>query len=410
MLYQTNNAYRHCRIFQRISTKLLKLISEINNTTLTRKVRKTMQDTPARQNSVDSWISQYERVRPIYEELCKRLKTLLETLLSRASIKYHIVEERAKTVESFSEKLHRAGKTYTNPLKEITDLAALRIIVYYEDDVDLVCNLLENEFNVDPRSIDKRAVLEPDRFGYLSVHKIVALSRSRAKLPEWSTFSELVAEIQVRTVLQHAWAAISHELQYKNEKEIPVQLRRKLVRLSGLLDLADEQFSELRQKQEKLSQEISERIEIKDLEISINSLSLSKFIQTSVVVNELMKIVSQKEHLKVGTEQDELALRGSSKIIGGISQLVSVCEITGIKNIKNLEKQLIELSPKAESFFSKFASERKVETIGAQAHWVAVLITAGNFNETIRSEIKNRGLWDNDYTVDIGKIRKVVFG
>jgi putative GTP pyrophosphokinase len=65
-------------------------------------------------------------------------------------------------------------------------------------------------------------------------------------LPGWAKYKGLKAEFQVRTILQHAWDAISHKLDYKPESPMPRQNRRRLARLAGLLELADDEFSNLK--------------------------------------------------------------------------------------------------------------------------------------------------------------------
>ena len=112
------------------------------------------------------------------------------------------MESRAKTVESFKGKVEREDKDYTDPLNEITDLSGVRIISYYNSDVDEISNLIRREFEIDEKnSVDKRKIDEEDRFGYQSSHLVVSLSDSRQDLFEWSAFKGLRAEIQVRTVL-----------------------------------------------------------------------------------------------------------------------------------------------------------------------------------------------------------------
>ena len=93
----------------------------------------------------------------------------------------------------------------------------------------------------------------------MSVHYIVNLNQKRFDLEEWKQYKELIAEIQVRTILQHSWAAISHELVYKRKEEMPSQLERKLFRLAGLFELADEQFEELKSKDDGIEKEYVEK-------------------------------------------------------------------------------------------------------------------------------------------------------
>jgi hypothetical protein len=81
-----------------------------------------------------------------------------------------------------------------------------------------------------------------ERFGYKSVHYLVELKGDRTRLPEYERFAGLVAEIQVRTVLQHAWAEIEHDIQYKSTVTIPTEIRRRFVALAGMLEIADREF------------------------------------------------------------------------------------------------------------------------------------------------------------------------
>ena len=78
--------------------------------------------------------------------------------------------------------------------------------------------LITEEFDLDPSSShDKADALEPHEFGYRWVEYIVFLKAKRCDLPEWEAFVGMKVEIQVQTVLQHAWAAISHTIDYQQE-------------------------------------------------------------------------------------------------------------------------------------------------------------------------------------------------
>ena len=104
-------------------------------------------------------------------------------------------------------------KSHANPFDEIKDFAGVRVISYYNDDVDRIAIILNSELDVDPaHSMDKISNLDIDEFGYRPFHLVCKLKEPRIALPEWKRFSGLTIEIQVRSVLQHAWAAISHKL------------------------------------------------------------------------------------------------------------------------------------------------------------------------------------------------------
>ena len=144
------------------------------------------------------------------------------------------------------EKIRREGKSYNNPLEEVTDLAGVRIICYFVSDVDKIVPWIKNEFVVDEtRSVDKRKSIDPSVFGYASVHLIVELSEARIRLPEYSAFKDMKCEVQIRTILQHSWAEIEHDIVYKASEDIPFELRRRFASLAGLLEIADREFESL---------------------------------------------------------------------------------------------------------------------------------------------------------------------
>ncbi|MBT7630134.1 MAG: hypothetical protein HN597_10600 [Desulfobacula sp.] len=77
---------------------------------------------------------------------------------------------------------------------------------------------------------------------YASIHYLIRLTDDRTKLLEYKRFKNLIAEIQVRTILQHAWAEIEHDIQYKSIDTIPVEIHRRFMSLAGMLEIADREF------------------------------------------------------------------------------------------------------------------------------------------------------------------------
>jgi hypothetical protein len=113
-------------------------------------------------------------------------------------------------------------------------LLGIRVVTYLEDATFRVAAAIERAFDIDyARSLDKRGQLDPTQFGYRSLHYVCRLSGEADQRP---------FEIQVRTVLQHAWAEIEHDLGYKASARLPPALRRRFSRLASLLELADEEF------------------------------------------------------------------------------------------------------------------------------------------------------------------------
>ncbi|MCK5245319.1 hypothetical protein KAR02_00360 [Candidatus Bipolaricaulota bacterium] len=204
-------------------------------------------------------VEDYQCLRHVYEDFAKVVQDILQQALRTASIKVASIEARAKTIDSFGDKALEAADgnpnspKYQDPLADIIDLAAARVITFFLDTLSEVDTIIAAEFAILER-IDKSALLllREEKLGYQSVHYIVQLRANRAALPEYSRFRSLKAEIQVRTVLQHAWAEIEHDIQYKSIETIPVAVRRRFLALAGLLEIGDREFQALQAKDKQL--------------------------------------------------------------------------------------------------------------------------------------------------------------
>lgn len=185
------------------------------------------------------------RVREL-DDLRWRVRDLLRQLLVDRGIRVHSVEARVKERSSLARKAEKHEPPYVS-LREITDILGARIITHFSDDVDVVGRLIEEEFAVDHvHSRDPRASIDASHFGYLSLHYVVALSPAREALPEWAPLAGWQFEIQIRTILQHAWAEIEHDRGFHTASDVPADVRRRWSRVAALLELADSEFVELR--------------------------------------------------------------------------------------------------------------------------------------------------------------------
>lgn len=204
--------------------------------------------------------SEYHVVHPHYVALAGTVRTVLVEALKRRDIHIHSVEARAKSPASFEAKARRADEShpdmpkYQAPLAQITDLAAARIIAYFPKTLDAVDKMLKEEFEIVERS-DKGALLaQEDRLGYQSIHYLVRINSRRSALPEYSLYAAHVFEIQVRTILQHAWAEIEHDIQYKSTRLIPLEIRRRFTALAGMLEIADREFEAIQERHRDIAE------------------------------------------------------------------------------------------------------------------------------------------------------------
>lgn len=346
---------------------------------------------------------EYRKVEPHYRAFSKRLHSLLTELLYENNIKYSTIEYRTKTVESFSEKITRDGKSYIDPINEITDLSGLRIILYYLDDLPKVRTLIENEFNVDEKnSKDNKDILDFDQFGYLSIHEIVSLKEPRASLVEWKRLINLSAEIQIRTVLQHAWASTSHSLQYKNENDIPRELRRQLHRLAGLFELADQEFLRIKDSKEKIISSINTSLEENNYSsISINMDSLRRYVISSKVVREIVSVAEANRFLVTSDNNKKPRPRSAKYNNKSLSQLVNICNMLKISTIEKLDDILNGLLEKSSAYFDYFTSnqpEGDVTIMGSFEHIITVLLLIFYRDDFSIDELNKIVDWGEEYT------------
>ncbi len=225
------------------------------------------------QNEFITW---YRSNKELYSAFTNIINSLVETLLQEAEISYHSVSGRIKTEESIVEKTKR--KDYSSP-EQITDLSGVRIITYTTAEIPKVCGIIEKEFEIDvENSGDKLANLDPNQVGYLSIHYVLKLKSSRTNLAEYKRYEGLYCEVQIRSLLQHAWAEIEHDRNYKFSGILPKELRRRFYLVAGTLELMDNEFTNLTKEIDKYAKHVQKQTEEGDLNIPIDSTSLVVFL------------------------------------------------------------------------------------------------------------------------------------
>lgn len=299
-----------------------------------------------------------EKYRPLNEEFTRRLYELLTLLLENTGIPIQKIEARTKTIESFLDKVER--KSYDNPFEQIKDLTGIRIITYYQDNVNKVSELIRSEFDVDEiHSIDKTMTLGPEEFGYRSVHLVVSLAKSRARLNEWKRFAGLPAEIQVRSVLQHAWAVLSHMIDYKNTSQAPAEFRRKLFRLSAQLESADEEFTTLRNLSKEITEKYRNEVSRGELNLPLNLDSLREFIKQ---LKENGKLKKWEEFgIRAGMEEPSPKYVGKfdSTLLEILLLTLQTIGISTISEFENLFSGFEKLSNQVQKFVDSVKSKDK---------------------------------------------------
>jgi putative GTP pyrophosphokinase len=227
----------------------------------------------------------------------EQLRVELDTLLrAEPSLKIHAVTLRLKDRSSLEGKLARPDRSYAD-LWDVTDLVGLRVTTYFEDAVDRVGGLLEQHLPIDlSRSTDKRRRRDASAFGYRSLHYVCRLGADGAALP-----AEACCEIQIRTVLDHAWAEIEHDLGYKSRDTVPAAARRRLTRLAGLLELADQEFLAIRRELDDYAKALPDRIAAEGDAVALDRLSLQALLDCDEV-RDLDLAIARSLGRDLGTE------------------------------------------------------------------------------------------------------------
>ncbi len=221
-------------------------------------------------------LADFVRQRPDFVKLEGIVSELLRDGAKGSGILVDSIEHRVKSEKSLEGKLLKKGDSYQS-IEDITDLLGARVICYFSDDVDKMGSLIEEMFVVDrENSSDKRSLHNADSFGYLSLHYICSLPEDKG-YPEQTLGKKF--EIQIRTILQHAWAAINHDLGYKTEFGVPREVVRAFARLAGLLEIADDEFARARDLIKNYTETTREKIMGDDADdVNVDIISLREYM------------------------------------------------------------------------------------------------------------------------------------
>ena len=194
---------------------------------------------------VDKKANDYEQIMYIYKSALKVLNTKFEILNEEFNNFYEYnpidhITQRIKSPESIIDKMKKKELelTYRNLVEYINDVAGMRIICSFKDDVYKIVNIIEDMRDVE---IIKRKdyISNPKKSGYSSYHLIV-------KVPV-NISNQLIyvkVEIQIRTVAMDFWASIEHKLKYK--KGINAKASKELVSMAKIMNKLDERVMKIR--------------------------------------------------------------------------------------------------------------------------------------------------------------------
>jgi len=210
-------------------------------------------DKQARMEMIRRQTKKYARLFPRYAEYAQVLRDVLEQLVAHHA-PFAIVAARPKTIASFAEKIWRKQCKYRDAVNEITDLCGARVITHTSAERRTISEAIEALFDIDPRnSLDVSRRLKATEFGYRSVHYVARFKRGVFPTKDIDVEIPVAlfrlenpwAEIQVRTMLEHAWAVFNHEMSYKSGFANPAKWQRELAGVAAMLELADSGFARI---------------------------------------------------------------------------------------------------------------------------------------------------------------------
>ncbi len=197
-------------------------------------------------------VGEYRERHPQLVEATGRYVEMVQALLDDAGINYLSVSGRTKSVESFKGKAERlvdGVPMHPNPIEDITDVIGVRVITYVQADVD--GRRRPARARSSRSSTTATSGSRPLAPGGWATRAGTCSSRSTRAGPcrtAYEPLRRLSASVQIRTVLQHAWAEFEHDIRYKGTvpEEHAFDLDRRFTLAAGLLELADREFSAIR--------------------------------------------------------------------------------------------------------------------------------------------------------------------
>jgi len=164
--------------------------------------------------SQDQFVEEYRGKYELYRDFCSQVASILETVLKEKTFRFQIVSYRPKSINSAAAKFQKKGY---KSLDDVTDLAGCRVIFYLESDIGKFIPDIYKTFG-DDNILEHNPKVSTD--SYNGIHLVVCLGSDRLAHAEYARFGKLKCEIQLTTVLHHAWSEMEHDIVYKPEKEL----------------------------------------------------------------------------------------------------------------------------------------------------------------------------------------------
>ena len=208
-------------------------------------------------------VEHYFSIQCRYQSAIREVQTKLEILDDEFQAKHsrnpiHHMQSRMKSLPSITEKLRRKGipLTIEAATQQLTDIAGIRVICSYIDDIYIIADLLVKQDDV--RVVKWRDYIkQPKPNGYRSLHIVIEIP---VFLQEGKVF--VPVEVQIRTIAMDFWATLEHHLRYKGLSDIPADISDELQQTAEDISRLDERMLSIRNRVDTLeSAEKTENVE-----------------------------------------------------------------------------------------------------------------------------------------------------
>lgn len=302
--------------------------------------------------SDEEWADFYADQRDVYDAFVHSLERLIEVLLDEDDIDHGWVTSFSRSPDVFVYDLNRArraGQAFDNPLESPLRVAGVTVMVETAVRVPEIVDLITREFVVDPAgslpiedaAARNQLLAKPggsEGLTYEFPHYLISLDERRLELPEWSRFTGLKVRIEVKTVLQDAWATIDIDLPFYAAMSYPAEVRELLAQSARGMSAIDADLAEAKDTISLLLAEYEEAIAAGELELPLNGLSLMAYMRTSELVRSLTELAED-----VGLTHDP-AYEVEWADVGDLLWLLSRAEV---HTIAELDEFLRQATPRA---------------------------------------------------------------
>lgn len=290
--------------------------------------------------------------------LTEHASGVVRRVLKNRAIQFVEVTHRTKEPNSLRKKLQRGRKqpfatarSKYSSLDDIPDLSGVRVVIFDGRDLETTQNAIcEALTDVSIKSTSGPA----EQLGYSSLH---VTGDIKTELPLRGRI-----EVQIRTVLQHAWAMLSHRVAYKKEDQVPSDLKRRLLLLAGLLEVGGDLWTDVLRIQEDYQNRIAEAIEQGQFKHPVNDLTVDLLMRSSFYQRTL-EIIASKYDFRLSREGEH------DECVGMLSVACRSLRISGLNEIVD---EISKSSARRDEFLRRF--ERHEGALTFCAYSVTALI------------------------------------